>query len=143
MGIQRDPVQRTPKTRDKMKNITKHLSLLILLSAALLWGAETRGQVIGQWDFNSSNLVQSAGSTVGDLQFTDGAGGTTDSQTVFGSTTALGIPNINGTAAIVMRFAAATNGQGYQMPPFAAPNGGGSEVNNWTLILDLLYPASS
>ena len=42
-----------------------------------------------------------------------------------------------------MRFPAATNGMGYLMPDPAAANGGGSTVNEWTLIMDVLYPAAS
>jgi hypothetical protein len=126
-----------------MKVTPKRLNQMLVISAALLWRAAAPGQVIGQWDFNSSNLVQSAGSTVGDLQYADGSGGATETGTAFGSTTALGIPDINGTAATVMRFLAATNGQGYLVPALLTGNGGGSLVNSWTLILDVLYPTAS
>jgi hypothetical protein len=126
-----------------MKKISKHLNPILVLGAALLWGPAAKGQVIGQWDFNSSNLVQSAGSTVGDLQFADGTGGVTQTGTTFGTTTSFGIPDINGTAATVMQFIAATNGQGYQMPPIPTANSGGVLVNAWTLIMDLLYPTAS
>ncbi len=126
-----------------MKRFNNHLTTTLLLGASLLWGAKSPGQVIGQWDFNNTNLVQSAGSTLGDLQYADGAGGATSLGTVFGSTTALGIPGINGTPAVVMGFPAATNGMGYQMPPPPTANGGGSEVNEWTLLLDVLYPTGS
>jgi hypothetical protein len=126
-----------------MKRIGNHLSFLLALSGFLLWGINATGQVIGQWDFNSSNLVQSAGSTVGDIQLADGTGGATDTQTFYGTTTSFGIPDINGTPAIVMKFAAATNGQGYLMPALPTSNGGGGNVNSWTIILDLLYPTAS
>src|SRR5690349_12805071 len=114
-----------------MKRFNQPLITTLLLGASLLWGAKAPGQVIGQWDFNSSNLVQSAGSTLGDLQYADGTGGATTLGTVFGTTTALGIPGINGSAAVVMGFPAATNGMGYQMPAPPTANGGGSEVNQW------------
>lgn len=65
------------------------------------------------------------------------------SATQFGTTTALGIPNINGVTAAVMSFPAATNSiMGYNLPT-PASNGGGSLVNDYTLILDVLYPPSS
>lgn len=126
-----------------MKRFNQPLITTLLLGASLLWGAKAPGQVIGQWDFNNSNLVQSAGSTLGDLQYADGAGGGTSLGTVFGTTTALGIPDINGSPALVMGFPAATNSMGYQMPPPPTANGGGSEVNQWTLLLDVLYPTGS
>ena len=119
------------------------LPCIMSLAALLCWAIAAPAQTIGQWDFNSSNLVQSAGSTVGDLQFADGSGGATELQTVFGTTTSLGIPDIGGTPAIVMKFAALTNGQGYFMPAMLTANSGGSEINAWTLIMDLLYPSAS
>jgi hypothetical protein len=126
-----------------MKAKTKTLRTMVILGTALLSGAATYGQTIGQWDFNSSNLVQSAGSTLGDMTFADGTGGTTDTETLFGNNTTFGIPDINGTPATVMRFAAATNGQGYFIPPIPTASDGGSAVNSWTLIMDLLYPSES
>jgi hypothetical protein len=126
-----------------MKTSSKQLVPMLVLGAALFLGVEARGQKIGQWDFNSSNLVQSAGSTLGDIQYADGFPGTTSDQTVFGSTTVFGISNINGTATTVMSFPAATNGQGYLMPVLPTANGSGSEVNAWTLIMDLLFPKGS
>jgi hypothetical protein len=126
-----------------MKRFNNHLTTKLLLGASLLWGATAPGQVIGQWDFNSGNLTHSASSTLGDLQYADGDGGATSLGTVFGSTTTLGIPDINGTPALVMGFPAATNNMGYLLPPPPTANGGGSEVNQWTLILDVLYPTGS
>jgi hypothetical protein len=126
-----------------MKRLNKHLTKTFLLGLSLVWGATAPGQVIGQWDFNSSNLVQSAGSSLGDLQYADGAGGATQLGTAFGSTTALGIPDINGAPAAVMGFPAATNGMGYSFSAPLGGNGGGSQVNQWTLIADLLYPSGS
>src|SRR5213595_2051515 len=99
-----------------MKRTTKHLTPLLFLGTALLWASTAPGQVIGQWDFNSGTLAQSAGSTVGDLQYIDGDGGLTQTGTKFGTTTSFGISDINGSAASVMCFPAATNGMGYQFP---------------------------
>lgn len=123
-----------------MKPRTKHLLLTGTLSVALLSAATSRGQSLGQWDFNSSNLVQSAGATLGNLQYSDGAGATSN-QTAFGSASAFGISPIAGSNAVVMRFPIATNGMGYLMPTPAG--NAGSLVNEWSLILDVFYPASS
>jgi hypothetical protein len=107
--------------------------------ASLLGIASTRAQPFGSWDFNGSNLTATVGT---DLTFVDGAGGATSLNTAFGSTTAFGISAIAGSNAVVMRFPAATNGMGYNM--FTPPaNGGGSTVNQFTYILDVLYPAAS
>ena len=105
--------------------------------AALLAISPASGQPFGQWNFDSANLSAAVGSA---LTYRDAA---TQSATTFGSTTTLGIPNINGTPASVMFFPAAINGtMGYNMPTPGA-NGGGSLVNDYTLILDVLYPTSS
>ena len=128
----------TMKPIPKAKRNSCALGAVVL--ATLLVAANTSGQPTGQWDFNSGNLNATVGAA---LTYADGPGGPTQLGTSFGTTTSLGIPNINGTAANVMRFPAATNGMGYLMPDPATPNGGGSQVNEWTLIMDVLYPAAS
>src|SRR5437588_231658 len=120
-----------------MKLTHKYLALAVSLCSTLFASA---GQSIGQWDFNSGNLTQTAGATLGDLQYADAA---TTSQTAFGNTASFGIPAIGGSSALVMRFPIATNGMGYLMPTPPDANGGGSIVNDWTLIMDVLYPTAS
>jgi hypothetical protein len=122
----------------KAKRNSCALSAVVL--ATLLVAAKTSGQPTGQWDFDSGNLNATVGAA---LTYADGPGGPTQLGTSFGTTTSFGIPNINGTVANVMRFPAATNGMGYSMPDPAAANGGGSTVNEWTLTMDVLYPAAS
>jgi hypothetical protein len=119
-------------------NTTRHLQLLGAFTVAALLAANTHAQPFGQWDFNSSNLTATVGSP---LTFVGGPGGLTDLNTAFGTTTGFGIPNIGGTNAVVMRFPAATNGMGYNMVT-PGPNGG-STVNQYTLIMDVLYPSAS
>ena len=94
--------------------------------------------VTGQWDFLGDNLAATYGN---DLQYGDA---TVQSDTTFGTTTSFGIPDINGTPTTVMHFTPSTaQWFGYQMYHGAAPNGGGSYVNQYTLIFDLYYPANS
>jgi hypothetical protein len=111
----------------------------LLCMASMLCVTKLAAQPFGSWDFNSSNLVATAGS---DLAYADGSGGSTASKTVFGATTQLGIPDIAGSPAIVLKFPAATNGEGYLMPTPSA-NGGGSTVNEYTYILDVFYPSAA
>lgn len=96
---------------------------------------------IGQWDFNG-NLSQSAGGNLGDITYNDGTSGTTSSNTVFGSTTALGIPLINGADAAVMKYAGHVFPEGY-LAPTPPANGGGSLVNDYTFIVDYLSATNS
>jgi hypothetical protein len=110
-----------------------------LIVASLLAAGQVMAQPTGQWDFTNSDLTATVGT---DLSYADGTGGLTQMGTAFGTTATFGIPNINGTAAKVMQFPAATNGMGFFMPTPAA-NGSGSFVNDYTLILDLFYPNAS
>ena len=97
--------------------------------------------VTGQWDFNFGNLSATVGK---DLQFLDGASGTTASLTQFGTCSALGVPLLGGVDAKVMKVpgGAGVNGNnsfGYIMNHQIAPNGGGTKVNQYTIIWDMYY----
>ncbi len=85
--------------------------------------------VAGQWDFTGRNLAATVGSAMQYL-------GNTASLTTFTNVT------INGQSATVMAFpAAATTNIGYVVPHGISPNGGGTKVNQYTLIMDLYMPA--
>ena len=94
--------------------------------------------VTGQWDFLQGNLAASYGA---DLQYHDsGVQETTD----FGTTTSYGISDINGVPTPVMHFTPPdAQWGGYKMYHGAKPNGGGTNVNQYTLIYDVYYPAGS
>jgi hypothetical protein len=111
-------------------------------ASLLLWSTAVQAQAPdGQWDFNAGNLSATVGTA---LQYADGDGGVTQTGTQFGTTTALGIPDIGGVVANVMRFSAAnTNGNGYLMTAPPISNGGGGLLNDWTLIMDVLYPSAA
>lgn len=113
-----------------------------VMAGLMLWCVEARAQApTAQWDFDSGNLNATVGGMA--LTFAEGPGGLTDQGTQFGTTTALGIPNIGGSPASVMRFAGHTNNSGYYMQAPLSPNGGGSLVNDWTIVMDVLYPSNS
>jgi hypothetical protein len=93
--------------------------------------------VTGQWDFNG-DLKATYGR---DLVYFDT---NVLADTSFGTTTSFGIADINGVPATVMHFnPSAFPWGGYQAFHGAAPNGGGAYVNQYTLVYDLYYPASS
>jgi hypothetical protein len=103
-------------------------------------GQATR--VSGQWDFDNSDLKATVGQ---DLEYGDGPGGFMSGQTSFNTTTGFGIPDIGGAVAKVMKYTRSETPpdnyvQGYTMHHGIAPNGGGTLVNQWTLITDVLYP---
>ncbi len=116
-----------------MNNI-RTMRFVALLVASLLGVAKISAQPFGLWNFDSANLNATVG---GNLTYTEGPGGATALATTFGS------ENINGSPAAVMRFPAATNGMGYNMPTPPANGGSSSTVNKYTYILDVYYPTAS
>jgi len=94
--------------------------------------------VAGQWDFSSGNLAATVGA---DLQYNDA---TVQADTSFGTTTSFGIPDISGQATKVMRLNPSTSPWGgYKMFHGQLPNGGGTNVNQYTLIYDLYFASST
>jgi len=121
--------------RDKVMSVAAAIALLGAVACPV--GAN----VTGQWDFQSGNLDATVGNA---LEYLDGPGGATAAGTVFGTAAGLGLPAVAGNAnAGVMGFPAASSTMGYVARHGAAANAGGAYVNQYTLILDLLYPASS
>ncbi|HUS35780.1 MAG TPA: hypothetical protein VM680_10560 [Verrucomicrobiae bacterium] len=116
--------------------------------AAVLGGPEVAGipvvipksTVTGQWDFEFGDLGASIGS---DLKYFDptfdGPTGSSDNKTAFGTTTELGIADIGGAPAKVIQVPGDLTRQlGYIMEHRIAPNGGGTKVNQYTLIFDIM-----
>ena len=130
-----------------MKLNTKTIRTIGLWAGALCIAGALQGQALaqwdplGQWDFNTGDLSASIGSTP--LQYADGTTGDTAAGTVFGTADSLGIPRINGTNVAVMEFPASAAWMGYLMPNPPAANGGGSLVNTYTIIMDVLFPTNS
>jgi hypothetical protein len=123
-----------------MKSIPKLLLRGVLTTASMLCASTLLAADVGLWDFNSSNLTATPGSTLGDLSYADG---TTAGFTTFGTTTSFGIANIGGSPASIMKFPGATNGMGFRMPTPPANGAGGSTVNQYTFIMDVFYPTAS
>jgi hypothetical protein len=94
------------------------------------FGQTSTNGLTGQWDFNDGDLKATVGQ---DLQFL----GDTATKTTFETAV------VNGANAKVMHFPAADPTEGYLMLHGAQPNGGGTNVNVYTLVMDLLWPSSS
>jgi len=89
-----------------------------------------------EWTFNGGNLSPGVGSGI--MTYA----GTSAGLTTFG-TTGGGVPNIGGNAANFMHvpaFTSAANGYNLEFVN-TGPNGGGSYVNNYTIIFDVLVPS--
>ncbi len=107
--------------------------------------------VTGQWDFAHGDLRATVGR---DLEYYDDS---VKSTTQFGTTTSFGILDVAGAATPVMYFTPTSGNAGgaggsnpttdawggYKMFHGAAANGGGTNVNQYTLIFDVLYPTES
>jgi hypothetical protein len=122
-----------------MKSILSLFAILALVGGGSL---SSHGQPAGQWDFDSGNLNATVGSP---LTYRDGAGGATQGATAFNTTTGFGIPDIGGQVADVIRVPGVTNdfATGFNMPVPNEANAGGSLLNDYTLILDILFPEAS
>ena len=115
------------------------LGQAIFVSATLLYshGQTTNTNtttILGQWDFNTAALVTA---TVGsNLVFQSNTGApafTPDFQTL----------NIGGRSSGVMRLPALTPEQRVLATFSPTNNAGGTNVNQYTLVMDLMWPAAS
>lgn len=114
----------------------KRIFTVITVSLALGIGASARAAVTGQWEFNGDYSA-----SVG-LALEPAGIAATGSQ--FGTTTALGVPDINGEPAQIMRFPKMDgSADGYKLFPNASTNGTTGDVNQYSLLMDILYPSSS
>jgi hypothetical protein len=99
-----------------------------------------KSAVTGQWDFEFGDL----GATIGaPLDYLDGPAGLTQAGTQFGTTADLGVADIGGQSARVMKVPGDLDRNiGYVMDHRIKPNGGGTRVNQYTLIMDVLVDTS-
>jgi hypothetical protein len=88
-----------------------------------------REGLIGQWDFDG-DLVASVGL---DLAYRGDTTGATTFET----------RDLDGAPARVMGFPRATQAQGYRLFHDAGGNGGGTRLNRYTFIADVLFPAGA
>ena len=107
--------------------------------AALVVFTPDPARIIGQWDFNSLDLSATCGR---DLEYFDG---NVQAGTSFGDSDFLGAGLIDGQIANIMSFPGATPTPtgGYKMRHGLTGTGGGSNVNQYTLIMDVYYPGEA
>jgi hypothetical protein len=111
-------------------NLTYTIPLCLCVGLTL----SARATITGQWDFKTGNYSATIGQPMFPLD-TPTANGTQ-----FGSTTTFGISSIGGVPTNVMQFPKAPDGfGGYSVPVGASANGGGNYVNQYTVILDVLF----
>lgn len=117
----------------------------IMIAALLACGATAAlGQkTTGHWDFDGGNLNATVGQNGQYYLVPPAPSGNTQSKTSFGTTAAFGIGNIGGVVANVMRVQDLGSNEGYGLFPVSGPNGGGAFLNQYTLIYDVYYPATS
>ena len=113
-------------------------------SAAGIPAVIPKSSVTGQWDFDYADLGATVGTPLAYFDPTfDGPTGTADDKTTFGLTTDLGIADIGGVPAKVVKVPGTLDRRiGYVMTHRIAPNGGGTKVNQYTLIFDIMVDTS-
>jgi hypothetical protein len=112
---------------------------LLLILAVPAFGQ----QVTGQWDFNNGNLNATVGAAGQYWVAPTTPSRDVEGETQFGTTAFFGIPAIGGVDAKVMKFPQTDKYMGYAMYPEIEANGGGEYVNEFTIVMDILYPAAS
>jgi hypothetical protein len=90
----------------------------------------TTNHITGQWNFDQGDLSATIGSPI---QLLPG----TEDITTFESV------QIGDENAKVFHFGPADGSQGYLVYHGAKPNGGGTNVNEYTLLMDIMWPAES
>ena len=113
-----------------MKRSCPRASILLGALAIGTFVSSADPTITGQWDFDQGDLQATVGA---DLEFVG------DTATI----TAFPVLNINGQAASVMAFGSNSIHQGFYLRHGAKPNGGGHFVNQYTLLMDLMFPAES
>ena len=112
----------------------------IITAFAIANARAASGKITAQWDFDQGDLRATVGQ---DLDYGDGPTGPVKNHTSFGTTTSFGIPDIGGQPAKVMKYTrdeSSPNPHGYLAQHGIAPNGGGTKVNQFTMIVDMMIP---
>jgi hypothetical protein len=112
-----------------LRIVARGISVLAFFVSVHAQSTNTNTNVLGQWDFNSADL---AAATVGaPLQFIGGLQGTFETN------------QINGKEAGVMRFPAAAPQQSILATFTPVANGGGTNLNQYTILMDIMWPNES
>jgi len=103
-----------------------------------------KSTVTGQWDFEFGDLGATIGSNPQYFDPTyDGPNGSAANKTTFGTTADLGVADIGATASKIMQVPGDLTRQlGYIMEHRIPPNGGGTKVNQYTIIYDIMVDSS-
>jgi len=117
--------------------ILRGLTLIVL--CLLLAGGALAQQVTGQWAFDGTLTA-----TVGqDIEYFDpGATLGSQSKTTFGTCSGFGIPTISDSNERVLKYSSYDVNEGLAVYSNAEPNGGGTKLNQYTLIWDILFASS-
>ena len=106
----------------------------------IIVGAGSSTQVTGQWDFNSGDLSATVGKP---LVYLDGPNGLTKQGSLYGTCSALGVDLIGGKDAKIIKLPGDLKREiGLIMDHGIKPNGGGTRVNQYTIIYDIFVGTS-
>ena len=104
--------------------------IFVFAFVAVAHGQSTNTTVLGQWDFNSADLTLPTSGAP--LRFLDGLQGTSETN------------QINGRPAGVMRLAGPVPREQALLATFNhLANGGGTNLNQYTIVMDVMWPAES
>ncbi len=107
----------------------------MVVALAVGAGLPSYAAVTAQWDFNNSNFVATVGQDMQDY-----------AAVYYGATTptTFTTATIDGQTAVIMGFPACTSAEGYMANPGVPVSPDGYFLaNNYSLIMDIMYPAGS
>jgi hypothetical protein len=122
----------------KLSILKRTLITSLICSLALA----SHGAITGYWTYESQDLFFSA--RIGQIMWElDSETANTEAFGRTGQAPFAAVPHINGQQATFLKFPKTSPTGGYNVPHSAAPNGGGAGINQYTIIMDVLFPAAS
>jgi hypothetical protein len=101
----------------------------------------TANAVEVQWNFDNAALAPDFNDATTSMEYRNGA--TTSGAVAFGTASGFGLPAMPGGNAAAMRFPAFGPTQGLGLYDLGPNNGGGSDINQFTMAWDILFPDSN
>jgi hypothetical protein len=118
------------------------LKRTFVTSLACCLAIVSHGAITGYWTYEQQDLFFSA--RIGQIMWElDSETANTQAFGRTGQAPFATVPHINGQQATFLKFPKTPPTGGYNVPHSAAPNGGGSGINQYTIIMDVLFPAAS
>ena len=122
-----------------MNKLSIFRGLTLIACCLAVAGAALAQEVTGQWAFDGTLTA-----TIGqDVEYFDPSSTLgSESKTTLGTCDGFGIPTIDGSNERVLKYSSYEVNEGLAVYSSASPNAGGTKVNQYTIIWDILFATS-